>query len=75
MNALSCPKLFALFVDGVVREVHEEVIEVVLITFGIEWLEFLCSKSNETLLVQKNLQWLATEDKNVQAKVKLKTVQ
>ena len=58
IDALGCPELVTLLVDGVVRQVHEEVVEGTFVAVDLQRFKFVRGKSNESFLVQENLEGL-----------------
>ena len=58
------------FVNSVVRQVHEDVIQVVLIW----WFVFSGSHSTKTLFVEEDAKWVHSTQVNVDSQIKLKIV-
>ena len=56
---LRCSELVALLVDRVVGQVHEEVIEGILVGLCIEGLELVCGEPDQPLLVKEYFERLA----------------
>ena len=62
----------ALLLDGVVSQMHEEVVYVFRVLAG--WLEFLSGKAGEALLVHEHAQRIYTIDEGIHPQVEFESV-
>ena len=65
-------KSIALFLDGVVSQMHEQVVNVFRVLTG--WLEFLSGKAGETLLVYEHAQRINTIDEGIHPEVEFESI-
>ena len=75
LHALGRPELFTLFVDRIVRQVHEQVVVGALVTRLRERDEGLRRESDETLFIKEDLERLAAEHEDIKAQVEFEAVQ
>ena len=63
-------KVFGVFIDGVVREMHKQIVQVVAHRRYIFWRR----KASETFIVDEDTQRCNTRDKNVYSEIKFQTI-
>ena len=63
--AFSRFEIVAFFINCVVGEVHEEIVEFILFAGRVEGLEFMCCKSDQTFFIEENFERLTTQHEYV----------
>ncbi len=58
------------FIDGVVRQMHEQVVQV---AFGRAYV-FTCRKSSQTFLINKDPKWIYSIDQSIDTQIELKPI-
>ena len=74
IDTFSHLKVFVVFVDCVVCQVHQEVAQLFAVRVLIEWLVFLGGKAHYSILVHEYFERLTAQDKDIEPKVKLEIV-
>ena len=72
IGALRLLEVFVLLVDGVVRQVHEEIVHILLVCGGqVDRLVLVCRKSYQAVVVEENFEWIAAQDQHIESQIVL----